>query len=253
VPIPGTTKLHRLQENLGAVAVELTASDLQEIYSAVSKITVQGDRLPESVLKMTGLWGGVKGEWQPTSDMKWYGLNGGRRGTQLKFLNGSFLFSKPPKDFCLSSGRFGSVAASRSGRLSDRLEPGAASQTVSAKKSAANVRISLQDALQIFQATGSARPRAVVRKIRNRKAANGAVPDSRIGHLISTLGWSWGSTKSPLRATFQLEEKPLKQTTFPSASAALRRRPRNAASVGNAYCQELSDRPRRANRVGGDD
>ena len=55
VPIPGTTKLYRLQENLGAVAVELTTGDLQEIDAAVSKITVQGARLPESVLKMTGL------------------------------------------------------------------------------------------------------------------------------------------------------------------------------------------------------
>ncbi|ABD70161.1 aldo/keto reductase [Rhodoferax ferrireducens T118] len=55
VPIPGTTKLHRLQENLGAVAVELTADDLHEIDAAESKITLQGSRLPESVLKMTGL------------------------------------------------------------------------------------------------------------------------------------------------------------------------------------------------------
>lgn len=55
VPIPGTTKLHRLQENLGSVAVELTASDLEEIDAAVSKITPQGARLPESALKMTGL------------------------------------------------------------------------------------------------------------------------------------------------------------------------------------------------------
>ena len=55
VPIPGTTKLHRLQENLGAVAVELTAGDLQEIERAASKITLQGARLPESALKMTGL------------------------------------------------------------------------------------------------------------------------------------------------------------------------------------------------------
>src|SRR5208337_2106162 len=55
VPIPGTTKLHRLQENLGAVAVELTASDLREIHATASKITLQGARLPESVLKMTGL------------------------------------------------------------------------------------------------------------------------------------------------------------------------------------------------------
>ena len=55
VPIPGTTKLHRLEENLGAVAVELTAGDLQEIDAAASKITLQGARLPESALKMPGL------------------------------------------------------------------------------------------------------------------------------------------------------------------------------------------------------
>jgi aryl-alcohol dehydrogenase-like predicted oxidoreductase len=55
VPIPGTTKLHRLEENLGAVAVELTAGDLQEIEGASSKIVLQGARLPDSALKMTGL------------------------------------------------------------------------------------------------------------------------------------------------------------------------------------------------------
>ncbi|OOG45463.1 aldo/keto reductase [Rhodanobacter sp. C01] len=55
VPIPGTTKLHRLDENLGALAVDLTAGDLREIEEAASKITLQGARLPESVLKMTGL------------------------------------------------------------------------------------------------------------------------------------------------------------------------------------------------------
>jgi aryl-alcohol dehydrogenase-like predicted oxidoreductase len=55
VPIPGTTKLHRLEENLGAVAVELTAGDLQQMDEAASKITLQGARLPESALKMTGL------------------------------------------------------------------------------------------------------------------------------------------------------------------------------------------------------
>ena len=55
VPIPGTTKPHRLQENLGAVAVELTATDLQEINTTASKIPLQGARLPESALKMTGL------------------------------------------------------------------------------------------------------------------------------------------------------------------------------------------------------
>ena len=46
VPIPGTTKLHRLEENLGAANVELSASDLSEITTAVSKIAVQGDRYP---------------------------------------------------------------------------------------------------------------------------------------------------------------------------------------------------------------
>lgn len=48
VPIPGTTKLHRLDENLGAVAVELTPDDLREIDRASSKITVQGARYPLS-------------------------------------------------------------------------------------------------------------------------------------------------------------------------------------------------------------
>jgi aryl-alcohol dehydrogenase-like predicted oxidoreductase len=54
VPIPGTTKLHRLDENIGAVAVELTSNDLREIDSAASKITVQGARYPEKLEKMTG-------------------------------------------------------------------------------------------------------------------------------------------------------------------------------------------------------
>jgi aryl-alcohol dehydrogenase-like predicted oxidoreductase len=54
VPIPGTTKLHRLDENIGAVAVELTADDLREIDSAAAKITVQGARYPEKLEKMTG-------------------------------------------------------------------------------------------------------------------------------------------------------------------------------------------------------
>ncbi len=54
VPIPGTTKLHRLDENLGAVTVELTLEDLEEINSAASKITLKGARLPEAVLKMSG-------------------------------------------------------------------------------------------------------------------------------------------------------------------------------------------------------
>ena len=54
VPIPGTTKLERLDENLGAVAVELTSGDLREIDTAASKIKVQGARLPEGLLEMTG-------------------------------------------------------------------------------------------------------------------------------------------------------------------------------------------------------
>jgi len=53
VPIPGTTKIHRLDENLGSVNIQLTADDLQEINSAAAKIEVQGARLPEAVLKMS--------------------------------------------------------------------------------------------------------------------------------------------------------------------------------------------------------
>src|SRR5208283_1891952 len=55
VPIPGTTKLSRLEENIGAVAVELTSDDLHDIDSAASKITIQGDRYPEALEKRTGL------------------------------------------------------------------------------------------------------------------------------------------------------------------------------------------------------
>jgi aryl-alcohol dehydrogenase-like predicted oxidoreductase len=54
VPIPGTTKLNRLDENIGAVSVELTPDDLREIDSAASKITVQGARYPERLEQMTG-------------------------------------------------------------------------------------------------------------------------------------------------------------------------------------------------------
>jgi len=54
VPIPGTTKLNRLEENIGAAAVELTSDDLREIDSAASKITVKGDRYPERLEQMTG-------------------------------------------------------------------------------------------------------------------------------------------------------------------------------------------------------
>lgn len=55
VPIPGTTKLHRLEENIGAAAIELTADDLREIESASSKIKVEGARYPEHIERMTGL------------------------------------------------------------------------------------------------------------------------------------------------------------------------------------------------------
>jgi aryl-alcohol dehydrogenase-like predicted oxidoreductase len=54
VPIPGTTKLHRLEENIGALSVELTPADLREIDSAASRITVQGARYPERLEQMTG-------------------------------------------------------------------------------------------------------------------------------------------------------------------------------------------------------
>ena len=54
VPIPGTTKLHRLEENIGAAAIELSAEDLREIESAAAKIEVQGARYPEALEKMTG-------------------------------------------------------------------------------------------------------------------------------------------------------------------------------------------------------
>ncbi len=55
VPIPGTTKLSRLEENIGAIDVELTAADLQEIASAASKIPVQGERYPETLQRLVGL------------------------------------------------------------------------------------------------------------------------------------------------------------------------------------------------------
>ena len=55
VPIPGTTKLHRLDENVGALSFELTADDLREIDDAASKITVEGARYPEELERRTGL------------------------------------------------------------------------------------------------------------------------------------------------------------------------------------------------------
>ncbi len=54
VPIPGSRKLERLDENIGALAVELKPDDLQEIESAISKITVQGDRYPKDIARQTG-------------------------------------------------------------------------------------------------------------------------------------------------------------------------------------------------------
>jgi len=54
VPIPGTTKLHRLEENIGAAAVELTSDDLRQLETAASKISVQGARYPEELQKLVG-------------------------------------------------------------------------------------------------------------------------------------------------------------------------------------------------------
>ncbi len=55
VPIPGTTKLERLDENLGAASLELTTGELRDLNSAISKITIAGDRYPEALEKRTGL------------------------------------------------------------------------------------------------------------------------------------------------------------------------------------------------------
>ena len=54
VPIPGTTKLHRLEENIGAASVELTPDDLREIGEAAARITVRGDRYPAHLQRRTG-------------------------------------------------------------------------------------------------------------------------------------------------------------------------------------------------------
>jgi aryl-alcohol dehydrogenase-like predicted oxidoreductase len=54
VPIPGTTKLHRLEENIGAINVELSPEELRELETAASKIAVQGARYPEELQKMVG-------------------------------------------------------------------------------------------------------------------------------------------------------------------------------------------------------
>jgi len=55
VPIPGTTKLARLDENIGAAAIRLTPDELREIETAASQITIQGARYPEALEKRTGL------------------------------------------------------------------------------------------------------------------------------------------------------------------------------------------------------
>jgi aryl-alcohol dehydrogenase-like predicted oxidoreductase len=55
VPIPGTTKISRMEENLGAIDVQLREVDLQQIEEATSKLSLEGDRLPEAMLKMTGI------------------------------------------------------------------------------------------------------------------------------------------------------------------------------------------------------
>lgn len=54
MPIPGTTKLHRLEENLGAMGVEFSEEDLKEIESAFSGIEVQGERYSEAMQKLVG-------------------------------------------------------------------------------------------------------------------------------------------------------------------------------------------------------
>jgi aryl-alcohol dehydrogenase-like predicted oxidoreductase len=54
VPIPGTTKLRRLEENIGAAAIELTQDDLRDIENAASKIKVEGSRYPDQLEQMTG-------------------------------------------------------------------------------------------------------------------------------------------------------------------------------------------------------
>ena len=54
VPIPGTTKRHRLEENIGATAIELTSDDLREIDDAASRVTVHGARYPEHLERITG-------------------------------------------------------------------------------------------------------------------------------------------------------------------------------------------------------
>jgi aryl-alcohol dehydrogenase-like predicted oxidoreductase len=54
VPIPGTTKRARLEENLGAVEIELTRGDLEELESAAAQVKIEGDRYPEALEQLTG-------------------------------------------------------------------------------------------------------------------------------------------------------------------------------------------------------
>ena len=54
VPIPGTTKLHRLEENIGSAAITLSCTDLRQIDEAASKIAVQGARYPDELQKLVG-------------------------------------------------------------------------------------------------------------------------------------------------------------------------------------------------------
>ncbi len=54
VPIPGSRKLERLEENIGAVGVELTSDDLQDIETVIARMTIQGARYPDSMEKLTG-------------------------------------------------------------------------------------------------------------------------------------------------------------------------------------------------------
>jgi aryl-alcohol dehydrogenase-like predicted oxidoreductase len=53
VPIPGTTKIHRLEENMGSATIDLAPDDIEEINTAASVIPIQGQRLPESILRMS--------------------------------------------------------------------------------------------------------------------------------------------------------------------------------------------------------
>lgn len=54
MPIPGSRKLERLEENLGAAGIELTSGDLQDIETAIARMTIQGARYPDSMEKLTG-------------------------------------------------------------------------------------------------------------------------------------------------------------------------------------------------------